>query len=203
MKESRWSPAAAITGGAKRHPSGRPPGAVDSGILPLFVGLAAPSARRANEGCVAATGRGDNVPYNTPSQRFGYRPGDLNPRWHLADAKVIVYHFWTDTHLPIESIDDDSHIVTFQHKSGKRFTDDFSGDGARYIVENLFEALDAPGEWYLDRSKGVLYYRPLPGETMETAEVIAPVTRRCRSRRPSAGACRAMVRLSLCIRSGS
>lgn len=136
-------------------------------------------ARTPNEGffrVAALPDGGDNVPYNTPSQRFGYRPGDLNPRWHLADAKVIVYHFWTDTHLPIESIDDDSHIVTFQHKSGKRFTDDFSGDGARYIVENLFEALDAPGEWYLDRSKGVLYYRPLPGETMETAEVIAPVT---------------------------
>ena len=32
------------------------------------------------------------------------------------------------------------------------------------MVENIFEELDAPGEWYYDRSASVLYYYPLPGE---------------------------------------
>ena len=35
-------------------------------------------------------------------------------------------------------------------------------------------ALDAPGEWFLARD-GTLYYKPLPGEDMAKAEVVAPV----------------------------
>ena len=43
-----------------------------------------------------------------------------------------------------------------------------------YWVENVFEALDTPGQWYLDRPRGVLYYLPRPGEEMPSAEIIAP-----------------------------
>ena len=45
----------------------------------------------------------------------------------------------------------------------------------RYYVENVREALDAPGEWYLDRKTGVLLYWPREGEDMAKAEVVAPV----------------------------
>ena len=44
----------------------------------------------------------------------------------------------------------------------------------RYYVENVFEELDEPGEWYLNRTTGTLYYYPLPGETMADVEVVAP-----------------------------
>ena len=47
-------------------------------------------------------------------------------------------------------------------------------DKPRYYVENVREALDAPGEFYLDRKTGVLSYYPRPGEDMTKAEVIAP-----------------------------
>lgn len=36
------------------------------------------------------------------------------------------------------------------------------------------EFLDTPGEWWLDRITGRLYYYPLPGEDMNTAEVVVP-----------------------------
>jgi hypothetical protein len=42
-------------------------------------------------------------------------------------------------------------------------------------LENAYELLDQPGEWYLDHSAGVLYYLPRPGENMLTAMAIAPV----------------------------
>src|SRR6266536_131647 len=42
-------------------------------------------------------------------------------------------------------------------------------------VENAFELLDKPGEWYLDRPASTLYYIPRSGETMSTAKVDAPV----------------------------
>lgn len=32
------------------------------------------------------------------------------------------------------------------------------------MVENIFEELDAPGEWFYDTADGLLYYYPLPGE---------------------------------------
>ena len=43
-----------------------------------------------------------------------------------------------------------------------------------YWVENVFEALDTVGQWYLDRLGNVLYYLPRPGEVMTSAEIVAP-----------------------------
>lgn len=136
-------------------------------------------ARIPNDGFLRVAGFPDgarDVNYHTDCQRFEYAPGDIDPNWlNLDDVEVIVYHFWTDSHLPIQSIDTDKHIVTFKHKAGKVFTDDFTADGARYIVENVYEGLDAPGEWYLNRKTGLLSYIPMPGEDMAAAEIIAPV----------------------------
>jgi autotransporter-associated beta strand protein/VCBS repeat-containing protein len=42
-------------------------------------------------------------------------------------------------------------------------------------IENAYELLNQPGEWYLDQTAGVLYYIPKTGENLATAEVIAPV----------------------------
>jgi len=39
-------------------------------------------------------------------------------------------------------------------------------------VENAYELLDAEGEWYLNRSTGILYYKPRATENMSNAEVI-------------------------------
>ena len=36
------------------------------------------------------------------------------------------------------------------------------------------EALDTPGQWYLDRALGRLYILPEEGEDLATAEIIAP-----------------------------
>lgn len=137
-------------------------------------------ARFPNAGYYYVTGfpdGGEEVDYHTDSKRFQFKKGDINPDWkNIRDIRVIVYHFWSDAHLQIDNIDSKTNIVTFKHPAEKRFTDDFSNEGARYIVENVFEGLDSPGEWFLDRYKGVVYYIPLPGEKMETAEVMAPVT---------------------------
>ena len=46
---------------------------------------------------------------------------------------------------------------------------------APFYIENVFEELDAPGEWYLDRREGVLYYMPLAGEDMTAVVVEAPL----------------------------
>jgi len=44
-----------------------------------------------------------------------------------------------------------------------------------YFFENALEFLDQPGEWYLDESAKVLYYKPRAGEDMASATVVAPM----------------------------
>ena len=46
---------------------------------------------------------------------------------------------------------------------------------APFFLVNALEFLDEPGEWYLDRSAGRVYYWPRPGEDLTRAAVIAPV----------------------------
>ncbi|MFF4806125.1 hypothetical protein ACFY1U_48460 [Streptomyces sp. NPDC001351] len=43
-------------------------------------------------------------------------------------------------------------------------------------VENAYQLLDAPGEFYLDGSAGFLYYKPRSGEDLSTADVELPTT---------------------------
>jgi hypothetical protein len=115
-------------------------------------------------------GGGEAQPSST---RFRYRAGDVQ-RWaSLDDAVFVIYHSWATSLLRPAALDEDARILTFTGPArwpfGKWQPDQ------RYYVEHLFEALDAPGEWYLHRGQGRLYYLPLPGEDLATAEVIAPV----------------------------
>ncbi len=42
-------------------------------------------------------------------------------------------------------------------------------------VDNAYELLDQPGEWYLDQSANTMYYIPRAGENLARADVEAPV----------------------------
>lgn len=120
---------------------------------------------------------GLEIGYQTKSRRFEYAAGNIKPNWkNKNDIDIVVYHFWTDTHLTVDSIDDKKHIVSFKYPSGKVFTDDFNNEGARYVVENVWEGLQQQGDWYLDKQQGILYYIPMQGEDMNTIAVYAPVT---------------------------
>lgn len=47
-----------------------------------------------------------------------------------------------------------------------------SGMHSKYrFVENIFEELDAPGEWFLDKEQSTLYYYPCEGENIQKAQV--------------------------------
>jgi hypothetical protein len=45
-----------------------------------------------------------------------------------------------------------------------------------HIIQNAYELLDHPGEFYFDQAAKTLYYIPRPGEDMSTVQVVAPVT---------------------------
>jgi parallel beta-helix repeat protein len=113
--------------------------------------------------------------YNTPGDAFEFAPGDIKAAWAApGDVEAVLLHFWVDTHLRIAAVDETARVATFDRKSRRKFTDDFGAVGARYYVENAPDALDTPGQWYLDRRAGVLHYLPKPGEDPARTEVVAP-----------------------------
>ncbi len=108
---------------------------------------------------------------------FRFKPGDLNADWtNLEDVEILKLFRWGETRLPIAEVDETEHIVTFHGSTstcgGSRL---FDWCGNRYFIDNVYEGLDSPGQWYLNRKTGCLYYWPLEAEDMTTAEIIAPL----------------------------
>ena len=106
---------------------------------------------------------------------FEAYPGDLDDFLDLKNAEILVTHYWIEERMPIVRYDKDSHIVYCDRRSGFQLRDDVVPDYAKYRVENVFSALKKPGQWYLDRKNGRLYYIPLAGETADNILVEAPV----------------------------
>lgn len=103
---------------------------------------------------------------------FKFHEGDIRPSWAAQrHVEVVVLQAWAELRMYIRSVDEVSHTVTLSGTPAPSNRE----DNARYWVENTIDALDAPGEWYLDRQSGILYYRPEPGEKMNDVQVIAPV----------------------------
>lgn len=149
----------------------------------LFVnGRRATPARTPNQGEFKPAGPlrplGDrNAARGDPETKLGFkfRDDDLKSWSGLDDALVVYYHSWTTSRHLIRSLDPQRHEVRFRNTSA--WPIGWWGDRERYYVEAIREALDEPGEFYLDRSTGVLTYYPRPGEDMATAEFIGPVAR--------------------------
>ena len=101
--------------------------------------------------------------------KFRFQAGDIRPYKDLHNVEVVVFHSWNASRVRIASVDEQNGIVTF---TGPTIFRPLAWDpNQRYHVKNARELLDSPGEWYLDRQVGTLYYRPLPGENMTKAEV--------------------------------
>jgi hypothetical protein len=90
--------------------------------------------------------------------KFTYS-GDRPKRW--ADEQEIWlhgywFHDWSDSFEKVSSIDTDKRIIELAppyHNYGYR-------NGQRYYALNILAELDKPGEWYLDRQNGILYFLP-------------------------------------------
>lgn len=107
--------------------------------------------------------------------RFRYAEGDLRSFRNIEEVEFVALHFWVASRVPIASVEERTRTVHLAHRTRMNLTDNHSQAPAPYYLENVFEALERPGQWYLDRRKGLLYYIPRDGETLETTEVVAPV----------------------------
>ncbi|MCC6444794.1 MAG: right-handed parallel beta-helix repeat-containing protein [Armatimonadetes bacterium] len=97
--------------------------------------------------------------------RFYYE-GDRPGRW--ADEPDPMAHGWwfydwADQRYRIASIDTASRLITLDGIGNFR-------KGQWFYAYNLLCELDRPGEWYLDRQKGILYF--WPPEPLEEGQVM-------------------------------
>ena len=91
--------------------------------------------------------------------------GDRPARWKDEPA-VMLYGYWffgwADSYERVASIDTEKHeFVLEEPYAGYGYR-----AGAPYYALNLLSEIDMPGEWYLDRTSGILYFYP-PSEPSE------------------------------------
>jgi len=86
--------------------------------------------------------------YKTSDERRWARPQD-------GEVFVFPRYNWWNNIVRIASVDRDKRILTLTNDCSYPIR-----PGDRYYVRNLFEELDAPGEWYLDRATWTLYFWP-------------------------------------------
>lgn len=115
-------------------------------------------------------------PKITAKQGFRFREGDIRRWQNFDDALIVIYHSWTTSIHFVTQLDPSERIVKLAPPSTWPIGYWWEYN-TRYHVENVFEALDQPGEWYLDRRTGALFYWPMAGEDPIRAEVVAPAVR--------------------------
>jgi hypothetical protein len=97
-------------------------------------------------------------------------PGVIKPSWGAPEAVVHIFPYlsWFNENLAVREVDAAANRLVL----AKRAEGQVMG-GNRWWIENVREELDSPGEWYLDREKGDLYYWP-SDEAFGQVTVTAP-----------------------------
>jgi hypothetical protein len=134
------------------------------GLELFFNGEPMTPARWPNEGFVRVTDLVGGDPVDVrgtkgdKTGKFMY-DGDRPSRWtDENDPWVHGYWFWdwSDQRHRVESIDVEKSVIAVEppyHNYGYRV-------GQWFYAFNLLAELDTPGEWYLDREAGILYFWP-------------------------------------------
>lgn len=103
---------------------------------------------------------------NNPPRGFAFTyDNDKLASWAGAeDVRMYGYWYynWSDQSVTVASIDPENGIIHSVEPSAYSLR-----SGQRFYVFNLLEELDSPGEWYLDRSDGMLYFYP-PSENPDS-----------------------------------
>lgn len=137
--------------------------------LELFLnGRAMPIAQWPNEGWARIA---DVPPDQESAPRFLF-DGDRPVRWgdHAGDLWLHGYWFWdwADSYVRVTALDPGSREIRTETAGVYGYK-----KGARYRALNLLAEIDAPGEWQLDRSTGMLRF--LPPRSLDHAETIVSV----------------------------
>jgi len=105
---------------------------------------------------------------------FVYAQGDMK-RWeNLSETEVVLLRVWDVSRYRLTSVDETTRVARFRVPPDLKSITHW-GEHHPYYLENNRAFLDTPGEWFLDRSSGMLTVWALPGDDLGKAQVVAPV----------------------------
>ncbi len=118
---------------------------------------------------------------NTPGGRgeqFAYDPETFTRNeWskpHEAIVHIFPGTYWYNLQFHLKGIDREGNLVLLGEggwqKRNLNAPSSFN-ESSRFFIENVFEELNAPNEWYLDKQASILYYKPPRGMNLSGAEV--------------------------------
>lgn len=106
---------------------------------------------------------------------------------NIEDVEIHLMIAWSENILRLEKaqvnggtaklIPKDPERTRLFHRAYPMLGTAFMSDPPKqqvFYLENSYDLIDAPGEWYLDEKNQTLYYKPREGESMATAHVVAP-----------------------------
>ncbi|MDO5971794.1 chitobiase/beta-hexosaminidase C-terminal domain-containing protein [Flavivirga aquimarina] len=114
---------------------------------------------------------------------FSYNPKTFsNKIWNNPKTGIVhAYqsHNWGNMQYRIATVNREENKV-YLDEGGWQLQRNFGvgGKGSKgswYFIENIFEELDVPGEWFLDKESNLLYYYPATGVSLREAKVEVPV----------------------------
>ena len=87
--------------------------------------------------------------------------------YQSAIAHVFHNSFWGNWQFLVDKVQPEEHTISFR-KGGWQEGRGGGMSAQPFIIEGVREALDTPGEWWLDVPKQLLYYYPFGNETTDT-----------------------------------
>jgi hypothetical protein len=119
-----------------------------------------------------------------PNNHFHYDPATFTSKTWTKPEDAVVHIFpegrWGNLQWRVRSIDRERHAIHLG-EGGFQINANVLGhaanglaEGCRFYIENVFEELDFPGEWYFDEDTRTLYVIPLEGVDIGSALVEAP-----------------------------
>lgn len=116
-----------------------------------------------------------------PAKEIYFDPATFTRNYWAKPYEAVV-HAFPETYIgnlqwAVKNVDWNNHIIKLG-RGGYQINDlEFKsectaiGPKSRFYVENVFEELSDPGEWYLDKEKSILYYKPEDGVDLRQAVV--------------------------------
>jgi len=127
----------------------------------------------------------DDITFSTQAPRgVRFDPATFTKqKWaNPQDAEIHIFQaqYWGNLQWKIKGIDFSTDSIWFGdggQQIGAKWSQnpEVINGSSRFFIDNVFEELDAPGEWFLDKQKGTLYYYPEQGTDLRSALVEVPL----------------------------
>jgi len=90
----------------------------------------------------------------------------------IKEATLTYLHYWVDEHTGVEDYDENTgKLIMTEHS---RFSIVGELTESIYYFENVRKTFGKPGEWYLDKAEGMLYYVLRENESLSELDVRIP-----------------------------